>query len=112
MHYTVHTLHDGTVLAAYPVRKPSPQLIKRDRLRIDEDGVAIVFSGPGRELSHSTNESRTRFQNIIAENLNTRRALRELILPPLHDLRTEVSALRAEVAALREEVAKAYADRH
>lgn len=112
MHYTAHMLHDGTVLAAYPIRKPSPHVIKRDHLRIDEDGVAFVFSGAGRELSDWHNESRMRFQDVIASNLNTRRALRDLILPPLHDLRSEVAALRAEVAALRQESAKTNADRH
>jgi len=110
LHYSAHTLYDETVLAAYPVRKPSPQRIKRDHLRIDADGVAIDFSGAGRELSDVHNDTRMRFQNIIATNLNTRRALRALVLPPLQELQAEVAALRAEVAALRQEAARGGAD--
>lgn len=97
LHYTASTLHDGTILAAYPIRKPTPHVIKRDRLRIDEDGVAVVFARAGQELSDVHNETRTRFQDIIATNLNTRRAIRELVLQPLAELRREVEMLRAEL---------------
>lgn len=30
MHYAGHSLHDGTVLAMYLIRKPTPHIIKRD----------------------------------------------------------------------------------
>jgi len=105
MHYLASTLHDGTVLAAYPVRKPTPHVIKRDHLKIDEDGVAFVYSGAGRELSDVENQTRMRFQNIIATNLNTRRALRELVLPPFEEMRCEIATLRAEL----EDVKRAFA---
>ena len=79
MHFSVHRLHDGTVLAAYPIRKPSKQELKRDHVRIDPDGVAREFADGGRNLSDVHNETRTRFQDIIAANMNTRRAIRELV---------------------------------
>ena len=106
MHCSARTLHDGTVLAAYPVRKPTPHVIKSDHLKIDEDGVAFVFSGAGRELSDVENQTRMRFQNIIATNLNTRRALRELVLPSCEERHCEIAALRAEP----EDVKRAFAD--
>ena len=64
MHYYAHCFHDGTVVAAYPIRKPIPKVIKQDRLRIDEDGVCREWAGAGKELSDVQNESRMRFQNI------------------------------------------------
>lgn len=100
MCYSAVTLHDGTILAAYPMRRPSPRILKRDFMRIDEDGVMREFSSAGRELSDWHNETRMRFQDIIANRLNTRRALRELVLEPIAGLRSEVAALRTEIDRL------------
>jgi len=97
MHYTTHSLHDGTILAAYPVRKPPPKTIKRDNIRIDEDGVCHDYAGAGRELSDVHNESRMRFQNIIATRLNTRRAIREIVLPCLERLACDINEIRGQL---------------
>ncbi|MFO0782062.1 MAG: hypothetical protein U0636_00070 [Phycisphaerales bacterium] len=105
MYYSVQLLHDGTVIAAYPIRKPSPKMLKRDGMRIDEDGRAMEYSRNGVEIGDPGNPTRMRFQDIIAANLNTRRAIRELAGGPLDDLCREMRALRAEVAQLREAVA-------
>jgi len=102
MHYTTHSLHDGTILAAYPVRKPPPKTIKRDKIRIDEDGVCHEYAGAGRELSDVYNETRMRFQNIIATRLNTRRAIREMVLPCLAKLQCDVEDIRAQLARIQE----------
>jgi hypothetical protein len=50
-----------------------------------------------------------RFQDIIANRLNTRRALRELVLAPLAELQAEVARLRLEVARLSESLAESRA---
>lgn len=97
MHYHAHTLHDGTVLAAYPVRKPMPKTIKRDNLKIDDDGVCQEWSDSGKQLSDVRNETRTRFQDIIAVNLNTRRAIREIARPHLAALQQEMKALHDQL---------------
>lgn len=94
MHYSASALHDGTVLAAYPIRRPTPHVIKRDRLRIDPDGIAIEYPRSGTELRDARNEGRLRFQDIIAANLNMRRAIRDLVLPALAEIRAEVRDLR------------------
>jgi hypothetical protein len=97
MHYSASTLFDGTVLAARPIRKPTPKIIKRDNLKIDEEGVCVEWPRSGKELSDIHNDTRTRFQDIIATSLNTRRALRELVLPELAALRAEVAAVRSQL---------------
>ena len=56
-------LHDGTVLAAFPIRRPSRQAFKRDKLRVDPDGVTIEYAGSGSELRDVRDEERTRFQD-------------------------------------------------
>jgi hypothetical protein len=101
MHYTGSTLHDGTVLAMYPIRKPTPHIIKRDNLSIDDDGVCREFAGAGRQLSDVHNETRMRFQDIIATRLNTRRAIRELVLPALLKLQTDMDEVRNQLADIQ-----------
>jgi hypothetical protein len=102
MHYTASGLYDGTILAAYPVRKPLPKTIKRDKIRIDDDGICCEYSRAGKELSDVHNESRMRFQNIIATLLNTRRAIREMILPCLDELQLNVNEIREQLGHIQE----------
>lgn len=101
MHYYAHCLHDGTVVAAYPIRKPIPKVIKQDRLRIDEDGVCREWAGAGKELSDVQNESRMRFQNIIATRLNTRRAIREIVYPQLLKLQEDIDNMRSQLDEIK-----------
>lgn len=96
-YYTAITLHDGTVTAAFPIRRPSKQELKQDGRRIDADGVAKGHALGGRELGDARNEERFRFQDILATRLNTRRALRELVAPEIEELAQEVRGLRAQL---------------
>ena len=94
MHYSAICLHDGTVIAAHAVHKPIPKIIKRDKLRIDEDGVCHEWAVVGKELSDVTNETMFRFQDIIATRLNTRRAIREMVYPYLNKLQKDMDDVR------------------
>lgn len=102
MYYSASSLHDGTLIAACPMRRPAPRLLKERGKTIDADGVMEESSRNGKELSDSRNEGRFRFQEVITNRLNTRRAIRELLLKPLADLQSEVAVLQAEVAHLTE----------
>jgi len=79
--------HDGSVIACGPDRKPSPRKIKEDNLHIDEDGVfQEYFYSP--TYWHSWEpEKRSEVVAILANRLNTRRSLRELVLPELAELK-------------------------
>lgn len=105
LHYLASSLHDGTVLGACPIRKPATRIMKRDGMRTDADGITKELSRAGRELSDCRYEGRIRFQDIIANRLNTRRALREIVLVPLKKLHAEVVTLREEVARLTRAIA-------
>lgn len=96
-YYHVSCLRDLTVLGAYPVRKPTPHMLKRDRRRIDEDNVCAEFETAGDNLRDVNNDTRTRFQDIVANALNVRRAIRELVLPRLLELESQVADLRARL---------------
>jgi len=97
IHYTAHSLNDGTVLAAFPVRKPIPKTIKREKLIIDGDGVCHEWSGAGKELSDVSNESRTRFQDIIATRLNMHRTIREMVCPYLLKLQKDMENMQKQL---------------
>ena len=99
IHYIAAALHDGAIFATYPERKPSPKSIRQRGYRIDDDGVLNQKSRGGQELKYG-DERRFRGQDILANRLNTRRAIRELVLPVLEDLRLEIATLRAEIGQL------------
>lgn len=105
IHYNAISLFDGTVLAAYPVRKPAPKVLKRDNIKIDDEGVCQELMEAGRELIRSPEEARYRFMDILANKLNTRRALREIVLPELASLRQEVAAMRSQLDRIERLVA-------
>ena len=94
IHYCAITLHDGTVTAAFPIRKPRA---KCDRRRPDADGVVAGFAESGSNLHDVNYEGRARFQDIMAANLNTRRAIRALVLPHLLELHDEMRILREQL---------------
>ena len=96
-YYTVSCLRDGTVVAAFPVRKPAPKILKRDKLRIDADNVCREYVRSGSEIGNAMYEGRIRFQDIISNMLNTRRAIREIVLPRLGDMETNLAALQSQL---------------
>ncbi len=97
MHYWAGSLFDGTVLASFTRRKPSPQAMKREHLKIDEDGICKEDLEAGKWLCDSMHPNRFRFQDIIANRLNMRRSIRELALPELAAIREEVAAMRSQL---------------
>ena len=100
MYYHAQALYDGTVLVAYPIRKPIPKVIKRDHLRIDQEGVCGDDLRAGQELSDWNNETRFRFQDIIATRLNICRAIREIVLLELAEIHNEIVAMRFQLDCL------------
>ena len=97
VYYAVTGLNDGTVMAAYPVRKPAARIMKRDGQKLDADNVCREFMGNYVGAFKLDDPGRLRFFDIFANRLNARRAMRELILP-------EIQAVREEIAALRDEI--------
>jgi hypothetical protein len=100
IHYMVSALHDGTVTSALPIRKPSKQQFKQERHRVDPDGVTIESASSGRQYANVDDPGRVRFIDLMASNLNTRRAIRELVLPRIEEVLAEVRRLHARIDAM------------
>lgn len=101
VYYTATSMNDGTVLAAYPVRKPAARIMKRDGDKLDDDGVCKEFLGSHVGSFDFNDPGRFRFFDIMANRLNTRRAIREIVEPSLTAIQGEVFALRNELRELR-----------
>ena len=71
--------------------------MKRDGQRLDEENVCQDFMGSRVGSFRYDDPGRLRFFDIMANRLNVRRAIRELVVP-------EITSLQAEVAGLREQV--------
>jgi len=101
VYYTVTSMNDGTVLSAYPVRKPVARIMKRDGDRLDEDNVCKDFTGSYVGPFKFDDPGRCRYFDIMANRLNMRRAIRELTLPKLEAVEAEVVALRNDISELK-----------
>ncbi|MCC7408386.1 MAG: hypothetical protein IT442_09950 [Phycisphaeraceae bacterium] len=110
VYYTVISDNDGTVLAAYPIRKIPDRIMKRDGQRLDEDGVCKEFMGSRVRSCDVNDPGRTRFFDIMANRLNARRAVREIAVPEIKALRDEVTELRKQVRQLTEFLSRKQAD--
>ena len=97
MHYTSLTLHDGTVLSAWPIRKPPPSVLKRQCIPVDPEGVLHEYARAGKEISDVNNNERWRPQTVLAMNLNVRRALRDIVLPELAEALEKMQSLQGQL---------------
>jgi len=100
-YYTVCCLRDGTVTAAYPTRKPAKRIMKRDHISLDADNVCKEYVSSGRELLDLEDERRLRFFDIIATSLNSRRALRQIVLPRQAAIEAQLTTIHTELALMK-----------
>ncbi len=101
MHYHASRLWDGTIIACLPVRKPSRRVMKRDHLRIEDDGICMGSLQSGAWL-RGDDDRRFRFQDIVANSLNARRAVRDIAAPMLAQVLEEIAAIRSQLARIEQ----------
>lgn len=102
MHYSTSGYGDGAVTTCIPIRKPLPKRIKEDCIYIDADFVC-------REIRHSPHqfprwelEQRIRFSDILANRLNTRRAIREIAMPVLTEIQASLRELNERLKRIED----------
>lgn len=100
IYYAAVTLRDGTVLSAYPERKPAERIMKRERIRIDADNVFRETDVSGDFMSDANNQGRTRFQDIVANRINLQRTLRDLVVPRFETLELQIAEIKAQLDRL------------
>jgi hypothetical protein len=100
VYYTVSAMYDGTVLAARPIRKPTARSMKDVGSKLGADNVCIEWLDNYVGAFKSDDEGRFRFFDIMANRLNTRRAIRELIQPQVEVVQQELAAIREQLAQI------------
>lgn len=97
---------DGSVFGCGPERKPATRRIKEEGIRIDEDGVfrEYLYSADG--MRSWTAEQREKASTILANRLNTRRAIRELVVPELAELKAMLLDVQERLGQAEQAIAK------
>lgn len=95
VHYVTFSYRDGAVVSCHPTRKPTKKRLKSTGERIDEDLVCQEFLYGCDNFTEWPTENRVRTADLLANRLNMRRSLRELVLP-------ELAALKASLVELDE----------
>lgn len=111
LYYSTFCLRDGTIITALPVRKPLPKTIKREKLKIDKDGVCREWAFSEREFSHLPLEKRVHLQDVISNRLNTRRAIREMLLPQFAKLQEDLNEIRRQLDQIQQTIGKSGTDK-
>ncbi|QDV24167.1 hypothetical protein [Aureliella helgolandensis] len=86
--------HDGSVIACGPKRKPTAKPIKDRGIHIDPDGVCDeTFYSP--TYWHDWDVvQRDKAVTILANRINTRRSIRELVLPELQAIQAALTSIQ------------------
>lgn len=101
VHYTSFSFNGGAAFSVSPARKPYTKKGKQSYFTQEDPDLVCVefFEGPEYAVD-LTDEYRQHVSGILANRINTRRALRELVLPELESLRKSVAELTAKIDQL------------
>ncbi|MEL7499016.1 MAG: hypothetical protein AAFN77_15520 [Planctomycetota bacterium] len=95
-----HGFHDGAVFACGPERKPSEKRIKEEGIYVCPDGVFKEDLRSPTEWQSWDVEQRVKTVTILANRLNTRRAIRELVLPELEEIQNSLVEINERLKRL------------
>ncbi len=93
---------DGSVFACGPDRKPTEKRIKNDGIFIDEDGVFRESKYGATDWHAWEVDQRVKLVTILANRLNTRRAIRELILPELEAIQSTLADIQKRLERIEQ----------
>jgi hypothetical protein len=108
VHYVTFIFADGAAVTCTPTRKPSKKKIKNERIHIDADHVVREFRYSPKEFDHASDEVRVRMSDLLANRLNMRRTVRELVLPPLTSIQSSLHALEARIGRIEQARSKSH----
>jgi len=98
--YCASSMPDGAVIGAHPVRKPRKEHLRLMGQRIDADGAADMVGSYVGAIGDMNDIQKARFSIALATRLNTRRAVRELILPELAAINEKLDRLERRLSEL------------
>ena len=90
-YYSVLCLRDGTVLHGHQIRKPRGS-------RSERDGVSYRYVRKAESFAETCDRETIICQLAIVNRLNTRQAIRDLLLPRLDAIERRLSAIEDRLA--------------
>lgn len=97
VHYVSLSFHGGASYSASPDRKPSK---KNCLAQDDPDLVNREYFDGKEQYEKFPDDARRHVGAILATRINTRRAIRDLVLPELEAIKQSLSELHAKVDRL------------
>lgn len=110
VHYTTFAFLDGAVTSCTPGRKPLPKRIKEDGLHIDADFVCMEYQSAPGEFGRWPDEQRVRFSDLLANRMNMRRAIRDIVMPVLADIQSSIEKLNKRLSEIERTLNKSSSD--
>jgi hypothetical protein len=106
VHYTAIAYQDGAVIAAFPMVKPTAKHLKERKQVVDADGVCIESKYAWQGFGTFPDAERRHLATLHANRLNTRRALREIVLQELTSIQAAVARLSEQIEQLDRRLAQ------
>jgi hypothetical protein len=103
--YVAHGFPDGAVIACCPTRKPSNRKVKEDGMHIDEDLVLREYNYTANDFGPWEDSQRIRTADLLANRLNMRRTVRELVLPALSRVEETLLAMHEQMQCIEQTLA-------
>jgi hypothetical protein len=100
VHYTTFVFSDGAAATCTPSRKPSAKTLKAEGRTIDVDFICKEFHFAVEEFEKLPGDARARISDILANRLNMHRALREIVLPVLNEMKDSLDSIRKRLDRL------------
>lgn len=101
-YYLTYGLKDGTITAVLQTRKPLKKSLRRGE-KIDEDGVYRTYVHECSDYQDLEDRHYVTRHVALAGRLNTRRAIRELVLPRLDEIASQLEAINQRLDKLESE---------
>ncbi len=93
---------NGAAFSCAPDRRPSARQIKYDGIFVDEDFVFQEFKYKSSDWYGWPDQERRELCQIMAIRLNTRRAIRELVLPELKAIQSAMESLISRLSSIEQ----------
>lgn len=100
VHYTTITFPIGAVMTCTPRSKPLPKQIKEERLQIDADYVCEELQFSPEEFDRLPDTARAKFSDLMANRINMRRAIREIVMPVLAEVQSSLEQLNQRLSQM------------
>ncbi|TWT84751.1 hypothetical protein CA13_62310 [Planctomycetes bacterium CA13] len=104
IYYSAFTYSDGAAVSCVPWPQPTAKQIKDRDMYVDEDFLCREHRYKASDFVSLEPELAPRYSDILTNRLNTRRAIRELVLPEIAALAATLQRIEKRLEAIERSV--------